>query len=265
MISGTTEMGEETKFHTRIQKCTLEVEHSRAYWKHCREVECVVSIKDAFEKATFGTRTFPRVKTVISDMRHRFDAFPFALDALKRWPAMAPEDRVLICHWHMQLADPLYRSFTGNLLVERHLGPRGSVDRDLVVNWIENIVPGRWQLITRINIASKLLTSAMSVGLLESKRDPRTIRFPRVSDIALTYVLYLLRPIHFVGTLVENPYLASVGFDFESLVARLRTLSAIQFSRQGSLVDFGWLFDSLESWAESINVLEPIPTQRVAS
>lgn len=264
-MSGTTEMGEETRFHTRIQKCTLEVEHSRAYWMHCREVDGVVSIQDAFEKATFGTRSLPRVERLMADMRHRFDAFPFALDTLKRWPGMSPEDRVLICHWHMQLADPLYRSFTGDLLVERHMGPRGSVDRDLVVNWIESLTPKRWQMPTRMKIASKLMTSAMSAGLLESKRDPRTIRFPRVSDTALTYAMYLLRPIHFEGILVENPYLASVGFDFESLIARLRSLPALQFSRQGTLVDFGWRFDSLESWAESIGVLETAAAQRVAS
>lgn len=265
MMSAMTEMGEETKFHTRIMKCTLEVEHSRAYWKHCQEVDGAVSSQDAFERATFGSRSFPRVERIMADMRHRFDAFPFALDVLKRWPGMSPEDRVLICHWHMQLADPLYRAFTGNLLVDRYAGPRASVDRDLVVNWIESLAPDRWQMPSRLKIASKLMTSAMSAGLLESKRDPRTIRFPSVSDTALTYAMYLLRPIDFEGTLVENPYWASVGFDFESLVVRLRLLPALQFSRQGTLVDFGWRFDSLESWAEDLGALIPNAAQKAVS
>ena len=264
-MSGTTELYEETKFHTRVMKCTLDVEHSRAYWSHCAATVGDVTTQDAFDKATFGTRSFPRVERLMADMRHRFDAFPFALALLKRWNRMSPEDRVLICHWHMQLADPLYRAFTGKLLVERFVGPRPTVDCDLVVHWIESLVPERWQLPTRIKIASKLMSSAMFAGLLASKRDPRSICIPRVSDTALTYAMYSLRQIKIEGSLVENPYLASVGLDFEALVARLRSLSALQFSRQDRLVDFGWRFDSLQSWAIGIGLIEPASSQRAAS
>ena len=256
---------EETAYHTRIMKCTLEIEHSRAYWQLCEQNNGSVSTRDAFERAIFGSRTYLRVERLMADMRHRFDAFPFALNVLKRWPAMSPLDRALICHWHLQLADPLYRQFTGEYLVKRFIGPRPVVDKALVVSWVEEQAPGRWQIPTRMKIASKLMTSALSAGLLSSNRDPRPICFPRVSDTALTYLFYLLRDIEFSGTMLGNPYVASTGFDQDALDGRLRSLPALRFQRQGELVDFGWQFDDLEHWAEQSGLLIPSVSHQRAS
>jgi hypothetical protein len=50
-------------------------------------------------------------------LRARFDAFPNALHVLQRWPHMSPDTRRVVCHWHLQLSDPLYRDFTGTFLV----------------------------------------------------------------------------------------------------------------------------------------------------
>jgi hypothetical protein len=72
---------------------------------------------------------------------------------------------------------------------------------------------------------------------------------PRVGDLPLTYLLYLLRGVRFEGTLAENPYLASVGLAGPALEARLRGLGALRFRRQGSLVEFGWWYEDLLSWA----------------
>jgi len=256
---------EETAYHTRIMKCTLEIEHSRAYWQHCEQSDGPVSVEDAFEKAIFGSRTYTRVERLMADMRHRFDAFAFALNVLKRWPTMNPQDRALICHWHMQLADPLYRRFSGDYLVKRFAGPRPVVDKALVVSWIEEQTPERWQIPSRMKIASKLMTSALSVGLLSSNRDPRPICFPRVSDTALTYLVYLLREVEFAGTMLENPYVTSVGLDIEVLVSRLRALPALRFHRQGELVDFGWQYDGLEAWAEQTGLLNTSLSHQGAS
>ena len=127
----------------------------------------------------------------------------------------------------------------------------------LVVSWIEEQAPGRRQVPTRTKIASKLMTSALSASLLGSNRDPRPIRFPRVSDTALTYLFYLLRDVAFTGTMLDNPYVASIGLDLDVLVGRLRSLPALRFHRQGELVDFGWQYDDLESWAEKSGLLIP--------
>ncbi|MGB7347370.1 MAG: BrxA family protein [Pirellulaceae bacterium] len=238
-------------------KCTLEVDHSRSYWQACGEVGRPVTTAEAFEKAIFGSRTYSRVERLISDMRHRFDAFPSSLNVLMRWADVKPSDRTVICHLHTQLADPLYRQFTGTFLVERFESLRSSIDRELVIDWIESSVPGRWKVPSRSKIASKMMTSAMTVGLLESNRDPRSIAFPRVSDTVITYLMYLLREVDFAGTLLKSPYVASLGFDLETLVGRLRTIPSLGFNRQGDLLHFGWQHESLMQWAEHELSLTP--------
>lgn len=248
---------EETTYHTRMMKCTLEVDHSRSYWQACGEVGRPVTTAEAFEKAIFGSRTYSRVERLIADMRHRFDAFPSSLNVLMRWADVKPSDRIVICHLHTQLADPLYRQFTGTFLVERYESLRSSIDRELVIDWIESVVPGRWKVPTRSKIASKMMTSAMTVGLLESNRDPRSIAFPRVSDTVIAYLMYLLREVDIVGTPLKNPFVASLGFELETLVGRLRTIPSLGFNRQGDLLHFGWRYESLIQWAEHEVALTP--------
>jgi len=249
---------EETTYHTRMMKCTLEVDHSRSYWRACCELGRPVATAEAFDKAIFGSRTYPRVERLIADMRHRFDAFPSSLSVLMRWADMKPSDRSIICHLHTQLADPLYRQFTGLFLVERYESLRSSIDRELVIDWIESVVPGRWKVPTRSKIASKMMTSAMTAGLLESNRDPRSIAFPRVSDTVIAYWMYLLREVEYVGSLLKNPYVASLGFELETLVGRLRTIPSLGFKRQGDLLHFGWQYENLLQWAEGELSLMPL-------
>jgi hypothetical protein len=201
---------------------------------------------------------------LIADLRHRYDAYPFTLPVLGHWRAMNPSDRVLICHWHTQLADPLYRKFTGDFLVTRYQGPRPVVDSDMAIAWIESQVPDRWQYPTKRKIASKMMSSAMTAGILASSRDPRTIRFPRVGDIALTYLMYVLRQVRIEGTLVANPYVASVGLDADETTRRLRLISAVGLRRQGELVEFQWKYDTLEQWAEAAGLLDTASTKRDA-
>jgi hypothetical protein len=164
---------------------------------------------------------------------------------------MSPDTRRIICHWHLQLADPLYRAFTGGYLVNRRTGPRAEVSRDLVVNWVGEQGPGRWTLSTRIQFASKLLSAAFSAGLVASNRDPRPIVVPRVGDDALEYLLYLLREVQFEGTLLNNPYAASVDLQGPALENRLRHLPGMAFRRQGDLLEFGWRYADLDAWANA--------------
>ncbi|TVP98544.1 MAG: DUF1819 domain-containing protein [Planctomycetaceae bacterium] len=258
-------MAEETVPHTRMMKCTLEVEPSRAYWAEYGLIGVPVSKDHAFQRATFGSKTYMRVERLVADLRHRYDAFPPALEVLGHWHGMRPDDRVLICHWHTQLADPIYRRFTGELMVDRyHHGPRPTVDSEMVVRWLENQVPGRWQFATRSKIASKMMSSAFTAGLLASNRDPRTIRFPQVSDQALTYLVYLLREVSFAGTLIANPYLASVGLDSDTSCRRLRAIPAIGFRRQGDLIEFQWQHESLGQWAAAAGLLDNLGSRRGA-
>lgn len=242
---------EETRIHTRLLKCTLEVESSRAYWQHATAAAKPFRAHQAFEEYWFGARSLIRVEELISELRARYDAFPAALRVLGAWPAMDPDTRRVICHWHLQLSDPLYRRFTGSYLVERHRQDRSQVTRDLTVTWVSEQEPGRWAASTRIQLASKLLSSAYSAGLITSRHDLRPLSFPRVGDDALTYLLYLLREVEFAGTILDNPYWASVGLEGAFLEERLRALPALDFRRQGPLVDFGWRYPDLAAWADS--------------
>ncbi len=238
---------EVTALHTRILKCTLEDEAARAYWPHAVGAE--ITPRRAFEEYWFGARSLGRVEILLANFRARFDAYASALRALAAWEEMEPDTRRLICHWHLQLADPLYRRFTGSFLVDRVAGGRGTITHPLAIAWVGDQAPERWNMATRIQFASKLLSAARTAGLIGSTRDPRPLKYPRVNDAALTYLMYLLRGVSFEGTLLDNPYAASVGLQNGTLEDRLRGLAALKFRRQGDLVEFGWKYADLEGWA----------------
>lgn len=249
---------EVVKFHTRIMKCALEVENSRAYWERTAGIEKVPA-SVVFGEYWFGARSLARVRMLLAHLQVRFDAYPSALCVLHGWTEMDPDARRLICHWHLQLADPLYRAFTGEYLPGRMEAGQFQVSRDLVVAWVEQRAPGRWEVVTRMKFASKLLSAATDAGLVAAGRDPKKIEYPRVGDLPLTYLLYLLREVEFAGTLLENPYLASVGLSGDELGRRLRGLTALKFIRQGSLVDFGWRYTDLLEWASATVISQPHP------
>lgn len=240
--------GEVTQVHTRLLKCSLELEESRAYWRSTA-AGGPITPERAFEEYWFGARSLDRIKLLLTNLRARFDAFPAALAVLQRWSDMDLDCRRVICHWHLQLSDPLYRAFTGEHLVARRDQQKPQIRRDVVIAWVADQGPGRWTMATRIQFASKLLTAAHVAGLVTTTRDPRPLALPVVPDAALTYLLYLLREIEHTGTLFENPYLASVGLVGDALDERLRGLPDLSFHRQGAVIDLGWSFPSLTAWA----------------
>lgn len=237
--------------HTRLLRCTLEVETSRAWWAHQSVGDDKHVAMRAFEESWFGTRSLARASLLVAGMRFRFDAYPYALRVLRAWRNMEPDTRALICHWHVQLTDPIYRSFAGRFLVERHESGRPEVTRDMVTRWVGDQGPGRWTMATRQQFATQLLATAKAAGLVMAAKDPRRLAFPRVTDEALTYLLYLLRGVEFEGTLSDNPFLASVGLTLRIAEERMRALSALHFKRQGDLVDFGWVYGDLDAWAHA--------------
>lgn len=241
---------EQRAYHTRILRCSLEVEHCRAYWQHA-DGQTEATAPDAFAGWWFGARSLARVEVLIADFKARFDPWPGALPVLHRWVDMPPDIRPLVCHWHVQLADRLYRDFTGELLVDRRAA-RGQITRDLIVDWVEAQAPGRWSMTTRIQFASKLLSTALTAGLIGARQDPRPLTLPRVPDRALAYLMYLLRPIEHTGTALDNPYARSIGLDRDALTERLRALPGLRFGRQGDLTDLRYDHPDLGHWADAM-------------
>jgi hypothetical protein len=243
---------EATEVHTRILRLALGIEDSRAYWEHIDPtVPAVERALLAFEQRWFGSKSLERVRFLLSSFVHRYDTFPEALGVLRRWNSMDASTRQVICHWHLQLSDPLYRRFTGMFLVERRALRDPKVDRDIVLRWVKNEFPERWSAATCVQFASKLLSAASEAGLLSPKRDPRALLLPKVPELALAYLLHLLRGVRFAGTLTENPYLASVGLVDGFLDQRLRGLPGIQFRRMAHLTEFEWEAPTLGAWAEA--------------
>lgn len=243
---------EEQKVHTRLLHLALGVEESRAYWANVNPSAPPASrTARAFEHRWFGTKSERRVRILLRNLRQRYDRFPEALAVLHRWPAMDPHTRRAICHWHLQLADPLYRSFTSEF-IERRLGMADpTFDRNVAARWVNAAFPHRWAASTINQFASKLLSAASKAGLITPTRDPRTPLRPKITDQALGYLLYLLRTTEFSGTLAENPYLASTGLDRAGLQHRLQNGPGIDYRRMTDLDDFEWQFPSLAAWAEA--------------
>lgn len=249
---------ETTQVHTKLLKCALEIEDSRAYWRHADPSQESPNAERAFEEYWFGAKSLARIKVLLTNFRSRYADYPESLAVLHDWRHMEPETRTLICHWHLQLADPLYRDFTGSFLPERRDSHRPEVTRDLVVRWVEDQGPGRWTMTTRIQFASKLLSAAYGAGLVASNRDPRPLALPRVPDAALAYLMYLLRSVEFGGTLLDNPYARSVGLDQSFLEDRLRALEGLDYRRQGDLQSFGWAYPTLTDWARAMGIQEAV-------
>jgi hypothetical protein len=212
---------------------------------------CPPTAQQVFEAYWFGAKSLSWVKELLANMRSRFDAFPEALGVLSGWHGMSPECRAAICHWHVQLSDPLYRAFSGELLVARHAALRPEIRRAAVIAWLAARGPGHWTLPTRKKLATRLLSTALSAGLLSGRRDPRCLVHPRIPDEALAYLLHLLRGVSFAGTLTDNPYLRSVGLSGSALEARLRALPALRYRRAGDVVELDWRYPSLAAWAEA--------------
>ncbi len=244
--------GEANAIHTRILRLALGIEDSRSYWEH---VDPTAPLTDraqvAFEQRWFGAKSLERVRFLLSNFVDRYDAFPEALAVLRRWRSMDAAERQVICHWHLQLSDPLYRRFTGHFLVERRGLRDPKVDRDVVLRWVKNESPNRWSEATGVQFASKLMSAASEAGVISSKIDPRTLLIPKVSDLALGYLLHLLRGLRVAGTLIDNPYLASVGLTNGFLDQRLRALPGVTFRRMQHLTEFEWEHATLTAWAEA--------------
>ncbi len=242
--------GESTEIHTRILRVTLAEPECRAYWQRA---DLSVPVDErapiAFEQRWFGARTMARVRTLIATLAQRFDPTPDALAALRSWSHIPADTRVLVCHWHMQFSDPVYRAFTGTYLAQRRADARATVDRDQVERWVHATWGERWAAVTRLKFAGNLLTTAGEAGLVAGRTNPRRIVTPRVPDEALAYLLHLLREVSVEGGFLDNPYLASVGLDAAVLPARLASLRGVRFQKLGDVVDLEWAEPNLRAWA----------------
>lgn len=241
------------QFHTRLLRTSLALEESRVYWEYSRinipkEKRAVV----AFEERWFGSRSMARVRSLLVELSHRFDAYPIALQVLGYWCPSDPTTRQNICHWYMQLTDPMYRTFTGVFLEQRRFQSNPSIDRDIVARWVTQKLESEWSAATTLRMATGLIATVADAGLCSKNVGTRSLQYPKVTDEALAYWLYFLRHLSFEGSLLNNPYFTSVGLSENFLEQRLRRLPGLTFNRMGDLYEFGWHYADLKSWAIQI-------------
>ena len=240
---------EVTTAHTRILRTTLAVDDCYAYWQ---KVDLTVPAAQraalAFEERWFGLKSDARVRTLMSDMLERFDAFPEALQLLHEVRTIPAALRPWICHVHTALADPIYRQFAGEFLPERRGLGYTSVDREQAARWVTELHPERWAGATATKFGSNLLATAFEAGLLGERRDPRPLITVAAPELAIAYCLYLLREVAFEGSLTENPYLRSMGVGadaFRFIAARMPGLS---FAELGGVAELTFGEPTLLSW-----------------
>lgn len=240
------------KFHSRLLRLSLAIADSQAYWQNWRaEISEQQKIEIAFEERWFGNKSMPRIQTLLNNFNHRFDAYPIALKVLCVWYPRDLVTRQNICHWHLQLSDPLYRCFSDQFLEQRRANLQENIDRDGVVRWLSGQIQAEWSTSTVTRMATALITCATTAGLCSDGIGTRQLQYPKVTDEALSYWLYFLRHLSFTGSLVSNPYWRSLGLRDEMLEKRFRRLSSIRFQRMGELADFGWQYPDLWAMAQA--------------
>ncbi len=248
-MTGRGTMTEVREIHTRLVRVSLAVDDACGYWLHARPGTPGPELAEqAFAERWFGNRRMPRILALLRTFAERFDAYPPALELLHRWGPDDPATRRALCHWHTQLTDPVYRRFTSELLPERRGRPDATVDRDVIARWLDRLTAGRWAPSTNLRLADGLLAAATEAGLCAPGFGRRRLRAPRITDEALTYLLYLLREVDREGGLLESPYLVSVGLGGTLLEQQLRRLEALDYRRHGDLHDFGWRYQNLLAW-----------------
>lgn len=240
---------ESTEVHTRILRCMLAADDCLAYWRHA---DGAVPVADrsrvAFEQRWFGTKSEARVRTIMTDMIERFDAYPESLALFHRLGRIPAGLRVWLCHLHTQLADPVYRAFSGELLPRRREEGRTTIDRATVARWVETSHPGRWSAVTCMKFASNLLATALDVDLVRGRRDPRQLPHPSAPPVIVAYALYLLRGVEIEGSLTENPYLRSLGLRTEALGRLSATLPGVRIAELGGIAEITFEEASLTAW-----------------
>ncbi len=242
--------------HTRILRVMLGVDDCVAYWKApTDDVAPAERARAAFDGHWFGTKSEARVRTLLGDMELRFDRFPEALAALRVWQPPR-EVAPWLCHFHTQLADPIYRRFTGEFLPLRKAQGYATVDREVAARWVQERWPGKWSAVTCLKFGSNMLATAFEAGLLRDRKDPRKLVTPRPPKLALAYLLYLLRQVHIAGSVVESAYVSSVLPDTDSRHAELRGLDGVRLTGIGDVYDFEWGYPDLAAWASAHARLE---------
>ena len=201
--------------HTGLLRLGLATDYSVAFWSRATEdVPAAEMARTAEEQGWFGDMSSSRVTYVVRQLQKRFP-YP-ARKLLGFQPRAGSGQNALICHWHLQLNDPLYRHYTSHYLLGCWSGPTTSVTLDGTEQWVRQRASAReWKANTRRRMASGLMSAATEAGLMsKTGREERELKLPSVQSSDRDYLKQLIL---LAGVENADPYLASVGRSLEEM------------------------------------------------
>lgn len=202
-------MIEVSTHHTGLLRLGLAPSHSVTFWTRAKEDLSVDELcRLAAKQDWFGNLTSSRLRYLVAQLQKRFP-YP-ARELLGFQPRPEQAQDTLVCHWHLQLTDPLYRDYTSRYLIGCWSGPTTSVSIDSSAQWVKRQPSTRkWASNTQRRMASGLLSAATEAGLVaRTGRNERELKLPPVSAEDLGYLDGLLRT---AGVKNREAYLVSVG------------------------------------------------------
>jgi hypothetical protein len=180
--------------HTGLLRLGLAVPQSVIYWRRAdRPLEVGELREKAILEAWFENLSESRVKYLVNQLEKRF---PFEVRALLGFQERPDENQNrLICHWSLQLTDPLYRSYTCEHLLERWSNPDSSVSLASSIRWVKKEpITADWSQATVRRLAAGLLSAATEAGLCSGAgKGERNLKLPVVTPEDIHYLESLLR------------------------------------------------------------------------
>lgn len=175
-----------TSEHTGLLRMGLEVDASRLFWTNASSHETSRERRvRAQAEGWYPEFSDARLRYVLAELERRFP--PATRKALQAW---RPEQQsALVCHWHLQWSDPLYRDFTSSYLVAAWAMPQQNVGVTDIEGWLfQRGTHHDWSPSTRRRLASGLLGAATEAGFLTGHGRRRELRTVGVDRTSLSYL-----------------------------------------------------------------------------
>lgn len=196
--------------HTGLLRYGLAVEQSKVFWQKADQDWPLGELRQrAVRQSWFPGLSPTRTRYVVAQQMKRF---PLEARKLLRFAAFEEDHRNrLVCHWHLQVTDPVYRDYTAGFLLHRWTTLDTHVSLESTIRWVEKQpLAAGWQPITVRRLASGLLSAATEAGLCVGiGKEERTLRLPPVDRQDRSYLAGLLKIADALGN--AKTYLMSVG------------------------------------------------------
>jgi hypothetical protein len=231
--------------HSRLLRLGLAVRESQIFWRtRDPEQSTKLTIERAHQEGWFGAKSLKQVEYLVTSLDTRFTG---AITDLRVWDPAEKADRCWVCHFHLQLTDPLYRQFTAHYLSHRLERAQPNIEKLSALRWLNQLAPNKWAVATAERLVSGLVSALNEAGFSRGRSSPRDIVIPPLSNESLAYLLFLLKNSEFEGSILSNPYLKTTYLG-EDLERRLTELPGFDYQHNDEGGTLKWKVDSFLDW-----------------